>query len=130
MLSRKEMEDIIVNQRLSVYIEGHGIIDSVSKLPSEAVLAKGDKQAEKEAKASIKAQMESLKQQLELLDEPAVEEEEEDKDNGEVDTAEADAQDAILEARAEAAVKAEETRKAEEAKKAAAVKKEADAKNK
>lgn len=130
MLSRKEMEDIIVNQKLSVYIEGHGIIDSVSKLPSEAVLAKGDKQAEKEAKASIKAQMESLKQQLELLDEPAVEEEEEDKDNGEVDTAEADAQDAILEARAEAAVKAEETRKAEEAKKAAAVKKEADAKNK
>lgn len=130
MLSRKEMEDIIVNQRLSVYIEGHGIIDSVSKLPSEAVLAKGDKEAEKQAKASIQAQMESLKNQLALLDEPEVAVDEEETDKGEIDTSEADAQEALKEARAAEAVKVEEARKAEEEKKTASVKKEADAKNK
>ena len=57
MLSRKEMEDIIINQKLSVYIEGYGIIDDVANLPSEATLAKGDKEKEKAAKESIKAQM-------------------------------------------------------------------------
>lgn len=73
MLSRKEMEDIIINQKLSVYIEGYGIIDDVANLPSEATLAKGDKEKEKAAKESIKAQMEALKKELASLEEAEVE---------------------------------------------------------
>ena len=72
MLSRKEMEDIIINQKLSVYIAGYGIIDNVADLPSEATLAKGDKEQEKAAKASIKAQMEALKKELASLEEEPV----------------------------------------------------------
>lgn len=130
MLSRKEMEDIIVNRKQSVFISGYGIIDKVENLPSEAILAKGNKEATKTAKESLKAQMEALKKDLASLDEEPEEEKVVEKDKGEVDTSEEDARKAEVARRSEADVKNEEARKAEEEKKAAAVKKEADARNK
>jgi hypothetical protein len=128
MSRRKEMEDIIVNRKESVYVNGYGIIDSVANLPSEAELAKGNKEEEKIAKESIKARMAALKEELALLDEPEGTEEEEPRDTGAIDTSEEDARKADVEARAEQALKQEEARKSEEAKKVAAVKKAEEAK--
>jgi hypothetical protein len=99
MISRKEMEELI-NNKESVVLNGE-VIWEISKLPSEAALAKGNKQAEDAARASLKAQANAIKEQLALLDE----------DKG-----------------SEKETKDEEAHKAEETKKADAAKKESEKK--
>lgn len=128
MSLRKEMEDIIINKKESVYISGYGIISDVNKLPSEAELAKGDVNLEKQAKANIKAQMDALKKQLALLDEEPKDEEEEPRLSGTIDTSDEDAQAELRTAQEKERQQAEATRRKEEEKKLAAVKKAEDAK--
>lgn len=125
------MEEII-DKGESVIVDGV-IITAKSDLPNEAQLAKGNKEAEKAAKASIKAQMEALEAQLKSLDDPKPKEAEVDEGNADenyVDkqAKEEEARKAEEADRAKAAVEAEKERKAEEEKKAASAKKEADKK--
>lgn len=118
--------EAIIDRGESVVIDGE-IIFEKEKLPTEAALAKGNKEAEKAAKESIKAQMDALKEQLALLDEPAgepVEEKAPDENYVDINAREEEARKEDDAKKAEAAVKAEEARKTAEEKKADAVKKE------
>lgn len=127
-ISRKEMEAIIDSGE-SVIIDGQ-VIWEKDKLPTEAALAKGNKDAEKAAKKSLLAQMEGLKAQMALLDEgtdelqPAVEDAPAEDDFNKISAKEKEDREAAELAAAEETLKAEKARKAEEEKKAEAAKKE------
>ena len=69
MSKREEMMKII---REGGSVLHRGVLYSANNpLPSEAELAKGDKEAEEAAKNYIKAQIAYYQEQLALLDEPA-----------------------------------------------------------
>lgn len=142
-ISRKEMEEIL-DRNEGVIIDDK-VITSKADLPTEAELAKGDKQAEAAARVSLEAQMDAIKQQMAMLNEDSKESKEATKsaakeakeaeetreaaeDFGKAATREAEARAEAEKEAAEVAVKNEETRKAEETKKAEVAKKEADRK--
>jgi len=66
-LTRTEMEKLL-RKGESVLYEGE-IITSIADLPTDAVLAKGDKEKEAAARKELKAQLDAISKQLEQLDE-------------------------------------------------------------
>ena len=65
-LTRSEMEKVI-RSKGSVLYDG-AIITSIAELPTDATLAKGDKEKEDAARKDLKAQLEAISKQLEELD--------------------------------------------------------------